>query len=101
NDFAEATLANTRVLGPKEALTGAVARGSESLVRGHLAALRRVPAALELYRVLGETMLELAEARGSVDARRARGLRAVLRGRGDQEVRAGKRARRRRTVRSG
>jgi predicted short-subunit dehydrogenase-like oxidoreductase (DUF2520 family) len=78
DDFAESTLENTYALGPQEALTGALARGSEALVRGHLNALRKIPAALELYQVLGKTMLELAEARGSIDPRQARRLRAVL-----------------------
>ena len=66
-DFGNTTLWNVWCLGPTKALTGAFSRGSEPLVRGHLSALRRVPEAHALYRLLGRTMLELAHARGSVD----------------------------------
>lgn len=78
-EFAGKTLMNTSFLGPSEALTGALSRGSEPLVRGHLAALGRVPPARELYRVLGEVMLDLARARGSIRVGEARRLRALLR----------------------
>lgn len=77
-DFADITLWNARVLGPEKALTGALSRGSETLVRGHLAALKSVPAALELYRLLGGTMLELGHARGSIDFSESLRLRALL-----------------------
>jgi predicted short-subunit dehydrogenase-like oxidoreductase (DUF2520 family) len=69
---------NVRLLCARGALTGALARGSESTVRGHLRALRRSPQALAAYRVLGRTMLELARARGSIDAAAMRRLGKLL-----------------------
>lgn len=77
-DFARNVLWNVRYLGPEKALTGALARGSETLVRGHLAALAKVPEARELYRLLGHTMLDLATARGSVDEAQKRRLHALI-----------------------
>lgn len=77
-DFAETTLWNTCWLGPKQALTGALSRGSEPLVRGHLAALGSSPEIHQLYCLLGRTMLDLAQARGSIDEKEAHRLRALL-----------------------
>lgn len=77
-DFAATTAFSAQVLGPRKALTGAVSRGSEPLVRGHLRALRKVPAARDLYRLLGATMLELGYARGSVDREERHRLGAIL-----------------------
>lgn len=65
--------------GPREALTGPLARGAEGVVRAHLRALRGVPRAAGAYRELGQTMLELARARGSIDAATERRLRRLLR----------------------
>jgi predicted short-subunit dehydrogenase-like oxidoreductase (DUF2520 family) len=76
--LAKTALSNVWVYGTKAALTGAISRGAEDTVRGHLRALRRTPDALEAYRVLGRTMLELARARGSVDASSARRLARLL-----------------------
>ncbi len=73
------TLFNVEQDGPALALTGALARGSDELVRGHLRALQRAPRALEAYRVLGVTMLELARSRGSIDASTQRRLARLLR----------------------
>jgi len=67
--------------GPIEALSGPLARGSEELVRGHLRALGRIPHAREAYRVLGQVMLELALARGSIDEAARRRLARLLRAR--------------------
>ncbi len=78
HQFADMTLFNTKVLGPKQALTGALARGSQTIVRGHLRALARVPEALEFYRLLGRTMLDLAHARGSIDKRTRRRLLELI-----------------------
>ena len=91
DDFAEKTLDNIYACGPREALTGALSRGSESLVRGHLQSLRKVPEALALYRLLGGTMLELAHARGSIDTRELRRLGALLGRRRDSKSDAGSR----------
>jgi predicted short-subunit dehydrogenase-like oxidoreductase (DUF2520 family) len=81
--LATSSLLNVSIGGTRAALTGAIARGAEDTVRGHLRALRNDQDALEAYRVLGRTMLELARARGSIDAdtqrRIARLIRAPMR----------------------
>ena len=77
-DFGETVLWGLENLGPAKALTGALSRGSEPIVRGHLAALEREPGALALYCLLGERMLALAHARGSLGARRRKLLDALL-----------------------
>lgn len=66
--------------GPRRALTGPLARGSEATVRLHLRELRAVPEARAAYRQLGRTMLALARARGSIDAATERRLRRLLSG---------------------
>ncbi len=77
--LAKSSLFNVWMYGTRTALTGALARGAEDTVRGHLLALRRVPNALEAYQVLGRTMLELARAHGSIDARTHRRLARLIR----------------------
>ena len=72
------TLWYTWTRGPQRALTGAVSRGAESLVSGHLQALEAVPEARALYCLLGESMLELARARGSIDVATQRRLLLLL-----------------------
>ena len=79
DELASSTLNNVWFNGAKVGLTGAIARGAEDIVRGHLRALRREPNALEAYQVLGRTMLELARARGSIDAGTHRRLARLLR----------------------
>lgn len=76
--FALAVAAEARERGPTRALTGPLARGSETTVRQHLAALGGVPNARAAYRVLGLTMLALARERGSLDAPTMRRMKAVL-----------------------
>jgi predicted short-subunit dehydrogenase-like oxidoreductase (DUF2520 family) len=93
-DFGRSVLWNVWCLGPEKALTGALARGSESLVRGHLAALAEVPEADALYRLLGQTMLDLARARGSIDEGQERRLRAQIAAKGLVQRRQEKRHRR-------
>jgi predicted short-subunit dehydrogenase-like oxidoreductase (DUF2520 family) len=76
--FATDNVHHSASRGAVRALTGPLARGSESVARGHLRALRAVPEALAAYRALGVTMLALARARGSIDAPTERRLRRLL-----------------------
>jgi predicted short-subunit dehydrogenase-like oxidoreductase (DUF2520 family) len=69
---------HAQLLGPADALTGPVARGSVAVVRRHLRALD--PDARRAYRALGPVMLGLARHRGSLDARTARELSRLFRG---------------------
>jgi predicted short-subunit dehydrogenase-like oxidoreductase (DUF2520 family) len=79
DQLASSTLMNVFFCGTREALTGAIARGAEGTVRGHLRELRRNPEALEAYQVLGRTMLELARARRSIDADSYRRIARLIR----------------------
>jgi predicted short-subunit dehydrogenase-like oxidoreductase (DUF2520 family) len=76
--LAKGSLFNVWMDGARNALTGAIARGAEETVRGHLRVMRRERCALEAYRVLGKTMLEMGLARGSVDRRTYRRLWRLL-----------------------
>jgi predicted short-subunit dehydrogenase-like oxidoreductase (DUF2520 family) len=63
--LARTSVENAFRLGPAAALTGPIARGDADTVRGHLAALARLPAAVEsLYRAAGLATLEIARQRG-------------------------------------
>ena len=79
--FADENLFNVLDVGPRRALTGPLARGSEAVVRAQLRALGCVPHARAAYVALGEVMLDLAHARRSIDTATARRLRRMLRAR--------------------
>lgn len=75
----EQTLANARALGIGEALTGPVSRGDVGTLVRHLEAIaEHAPAALPLYRSAAAREVELALARGSIDAPGAERLRRAL-----------------------
>lgn len=70
---------NLHDLDPKEALTGPASRGAAEVVARQLSVCEgRDPRSAELYRWLTERMLELARARGSIDAAAARRIRRLL-----------------------
>ena len=77
--LAKSSLFNVTIDGTRHALTGAIGRGAEDTVRGHLRALRNDRDALEAYQVLGRTMLKLARDRGSIDADTARRIARLIR----------------------
>ena len=60
----EGAIANVRQAGARRALTGPVARGDQSAVGRHLAALRDHPEAEQLYRALARATLHLAGTEG-------------------------------------
>lgn len=94
-DFVEQIAWNVYLLGPEGAVTGALARGSETLVDGHLRALHLHPEAKRLYRCLGGPILKLARRRGSIDASNHQRLTALLnRSRSRKEAREGRPRRR-------
>lgn len=77
--LASATLMNLKRLDTPQALTGPIVRGDASVVREHLAALkRRAPNILPLYMALARRALEIAERRGSDE--RLREIRRLLKG---------------------
>jgi len=65
--------------GPERALGGPAARGDVVTLQKHLALLASEPAALRgIYRALSSVAVELARARGDLDASTARRLRRAL-----------------------
>jgi predicted short-subunit dehydrogenase-like oxidoreductase (DUF2520 family) len=60
----EGTLHAVKLLNGKNALTGPLARGDLATVRRHLGALKGIPLAADIYRLLGKRSLVLLEERG-------------------------------------
>ncbi|HSA95160.1 MAG TPA: Rossmann-like and DUF2520 domain-containing protein [Acidobacteriota bacterium] len=75
----QGTLQNVKNLGLEKALTGPITRGDTATVRKHLAALRAAPGALEVYKVLGRRLLDVAGKGGSPE-KKVRTLRRLLGG---------------------
>jgi len=76
--LAEGTLANVRAVGIPEALTGPIERGDEETVRRHVAALADVPELLGPYREMGKRTVDVARAKGTLDAAGARRMADAL-----------------------
>jgi len=55
------TVRNLETKDPAQALTGTFSRGDVETVKRHLAALKKLPDALELYRLLGQRSLKLTK----------------------------------------
>jgi len=74
-----ATVDNISELGTEAALTGPIARGDQTTVRTHLAALDRSAGELsDLYRALGSWTVGLALRKGSIEEAAARSLLETL-----------------------
>ncbi len=68
----QGTINNIQNVGPVQALTGPVARGDVTTIRGHLPALAGVgPEEDRLYRVLGRYTVRVAVEKGSIDGDQA------------------------------
>lgn len=75
----EGTLHNIKQIGIPQALTGPIARGDTSTVKGHLAQMEGVDADLVLfYRTLGMSTVEVAVKKGGISEEKAEELRRVL-----------------------
>lgn len=75
----QGTVRNLGTVGLPDALTGPIARGDVGTVRGHLAALRRVPGDLvRLYVALGRKTVEVALRKGKLDRGSADELLALF-----------------------
>lgn len=73
------TLDNLEALGPRDALTGPIARGDAGTVERHLSTLHRhSPRIEEVYRVLGLAALRIAEESGRLDRESAGRIRGLL-----------------------
>ena len=73
------TLHNIETIGIPNCLTGPIARGDTGTVNKHLKALReKAPALLSTYRELGRQTVPIALARGRINEKQARELKAIL-----------------------
>ncbi|MDH7576686.1 MAG: DUF2520 domain-containing protein [Bacillota bacterium] len=72
------TLDNIRALGIPGSLTGPIARGDLGTLEKHLAALKDLPEQLQIYASLGFFTIEVARAKGTIDAARAAAIQALL-----------------------
>jgi predicted short-subunit dehydrogenase-like oxidoreductase (DUF2520 family) len=75
--LALAAVRNAAIEGPRQALTGPVARGDAATVEAHVGALQSHAGLLELYRAAGLRALEMARARG-LDERSAAAMAGIL-----------------------
>jgi predicted short-subunit dehydrogenase-like oxidoreductase (DUF2520 family) len=67
--------------GARQSITGPVVRGDTRTVEAHLDALRRShPGDMDVYRILANTVLELAQERGDLDADTLARFKALLSG---------------------
>ena len=60
------TARNLETKDPAQALTGTFSRGDVETVKRHIAALKKLPEALELYRLLGQRSLKLSKDRPQI-----------------------------------
>lgn len=77
-DLMEAVVGNLRRVATRDALTGPIERGDVRTVADHAAALARLPSAQALYAALARRTIEIALAKGTIDAAAAARLREVL-----------------------
>jgi predicted short-subunit dehydrogenase-like oxidoreductase (DUF2520 family) len=74
-------LENAGAIGVAAALTGPAVRGDSGTVAAHLAVIRRdAPGVLDVYRVLLQRQVMIAQARGDLDPRRAAAILDALKG---------------------
>jgi predicted short-subunit dehydrogenase-like oxidoreductase (DUF2520 family) len=67
------TIANYQALGPAGAFSGPIVRGDAEIVRKHLAVLKKVPAAREVYLALARAALRYLPARNRATLKQALG----------------------------
>ncbi|MBI5787354.1 MAG: DUF2520 domain-containing protein [Candidatus Schekmanbacteria bacterium] len=73
------TLHNIEQVGIPQALTGPIARGDWEIIQNHLQALTQdIPQLVDLYKILAEHTIPLAEAKGGIDSQAAEKLRKFL-----------------------
>jgi predicted short-subunit dehydrogenase-like oxidoreductase (DUF2520 family) len=73
------TVNNIDRVGPKQALTGPIARGDIQTIRDHITSLKRfMPELLQLYKVIGEKTVDVALDKGSIDKETAKKLLDIL-----------------------
>lgn len=77
----QSTMEDLFLSGARQTITGPVVRGDTSTVEAHLEAIRAThPEDVEIYRVLGQAVLDLAQERGDLDEATRRRFKALLGG---------------------
>lgn len=76
------TLGNIETRGPLLSLTGPVVRGDIGTIVTHLAAMKEMPLAADVYRELSRVALEMTKRRGTLSEEQADALERVLGGKG-------------------
>lgn len=75
------TINNIEKIGPKQALTGPIARGDIHTIEGHILAMKKyMPELLEFYRVLGNMTVNVAIEKGSLTEIKAKKILEILKG---------------------
>lgn len=73
------TINNIEKIGPKQALTGPIARGDIHTIEGHISAMRRyMPELLEFYKVLGSMTVSIAIEKGTLSESGAKKILEIL-----------------------
>lgn len=73
------TISNLHKYGSMKALTGPVERGDFSVVRDHLEMMsKKCPEFIEVYRILGETAVNMSLDKGSLDMKSAKKISKIL-----------------------
>jgi predicted short-subunit dehydrogenase-like oxidoreductase (DUF2520 family) len=81
-----ATLRNIETQGPLLSLTGPVVRGDAGTIAAHLAAIKDMPLATDVYTELSRVALEMAKKRKALSDEQADGLERVLSGKKSEVV---------------
>lgn len=75
----EGTLSNLKIMTPRDALTGPIARGDIGTVSKHIKSLEeKAPEILDIYKTLGLRTLKLALEKGKLDEESLKALRKLL-----------------------
>lgn len=73
------TINNIEKIGPKQALTGPIARGDIHTIEGHIQAMKRyMPELLEFYKVLGSMTVEVAIEKGTLSESKGKKIQEIL-----------------------
>lgn len=73
------TINNIEKIGPKQALTGPIARGDIHTIEGHIWAMKKyIPELLEFYKVLGNMTVNVAIEKGSLSESNAKKILEIL-----------------------
>ncbi|MCX7769862.1 MAG: DUF2520 domain-containing protein [Proteobacteria bacterium] len=74
------TINNIEKVGPKQALTGPIARGDIHTIEGHIVAMKKyMPELIELYKILGKMTVDIAKEKGTLSESKGKKILEILR----------------------